>query len=75
MRWVRYRGWRLEEETPEGGRVRLRIRFDAEEEALQFALGFGASIEVIDPPALRGRVTDAALAVLRLYGRNAPDPV
>src|SRR5437879_1469261 len=37
MRWVRYRGWRLEQESPQGERVRIRVRFDAEEEALQFA--------------------------------------
>src|SRR5258708_8177760 len=56
MRWVRYRGWRLEEETPEGGRVRVRLRFDVEEEAVQFALSFGAGIEVIEPPELRSAV-------------------
>src|SRR5262249_42600545 len=56
MRWVRYRGWRLEEETPEGERVRIRVRFDAAEEARQFALSFGAAIEVVDPAELRAAV-------------------
>src|SRR5579864_4303210 len=41
MPWVRYRGWRLEEETEEAGRVRVRLRFDVEEEAVQFALSMG----------------------------------
>jgi len=38
---ARYRGWRLEAECAEGDRVRVRVRFDAEEEGLQFALSFG----------------------------------
>src|SRR5215471_9867538 len=38
MRWVKYRGWRVLEEETHTGRVRVRLRFDAEEEALQFAL-------------------------------------
>lgn len=67
LRWVRYRGWRLEQETPEGERVRVRLRFDAEEEAVQFALGFGGGIEVIEPPELRARVLAGAQAVIALY--------
>jgi predicted DNA-binding transcriptional regulator YafY len=67
MRWARYRGWRLEEETPEGALVRIRIRFDAEEEALQFALGFGADVEVLEPVELRAQVREAARATLALY--------
>jgi len=70
MRWVRYRGWRLLEERPEGDRIAVRLRFDAEEEALQFALGFGAEIEVVEPLALRRRVVAAARAISRVYGRG-----
>jgi hypothetical protein len=40
MRWIRYRGWRLEEEQVEGERVRVRLRFDAEKEAIQFSVSF-----------------------------------
>ena len=65
MRWVRYRGWRLEEETPQGSFVRLRLRFDAEEEAIQFALSFAADIEVLEPDTLRERVLAKALALVR----------
>lgn len=68
MRWVRYRGWRLEEEVPEGDRVRVRLRFDVEEEALQFALSFGAEVELIEPRELRAKVVDGAQAIARLYG-------
>ena len=64
MRWIRYRGWRLEEETPEGECFRVKLRFDVEEEALQFALGFSTEIEVIHPPELRDRVLLAARAIL-----------
>jgi predicted DNA-binding transcriptional regulator YafY len=68
MRWIRYRGWRLEEETPEGSLVRVRVRFDAEVEALQFALSFGADVEVVEPVALRAQVRDAAMGTVQLYG-------
>lgn len=64
MRWVRYRGWRLEEEMPEGDRVRMRLRFDIEEEAVQFALSFGGNVEVIEPHALREKVLAGARAIL-----------
>jgi predicted DNA-binding transcriptional regulator YafY len=68
MPWVSYRGWRLEEECAEGARVRLRMRFDSEEEAVQFALSFGAGIEVLDPAELRDRVLDRAREVVKQYG-------
>lgn len=71
MRWVRYRGWRLEEEQPMGDSVRLRIRFDAREEAVQFALSFGGAIEVIEPEELRTLVLDGALAIVRRYQPKA----
>jgi predicted DNA-binding transcriptional regulator YafY len=67
MRWARYRGWRLEEEHEEGNRVRIRVRFDAEEEALQFALSFGADVEVIEPTALRNSVLEAARGTIDRY--------
>jgi predicted DNA-binding transcriptional regulator YafY len=65
MRWAKYRGWRLLEEKTEGERVAVRLRFDAEEEAAQFALSFGADLEVVEPDALRKRVLAAARAILR----------
>ncbi len=52
--WARYRGWRSEDQTPDGENVRLRMRFDIEEEALQFAPSYGTEIEVLDLPELRG---------------------
>ena len=67
MRWVRYRGWRLEGETPEGDLVRVRLRFDVEQEAIQFALSFGGDIEAVEPPELRAKVLAGALAIVKRY--------
>ena len=73
MKWVRYRGWRLEEETAAGERLRIRLRFDIEEEALQFALSFGPALEVLDPPELRAKVLASAEAILRRGFAGSPD--
>jgi predicted DNA-binding transcriptional regulator YafY len=67
MRWARYRGWRLEEQCADGDRARIRVRFDAEEEGLQFALSFGAAAEVIEPKELRCKVLDVARATVERY--------
>jgi predicted DNA-binding transcriptional regulator YafY len=67
LQWVRYRGWRMEEEKPAGGRRQLRMRFDAEIEAIQFALSMGADVEIVEPDSLREKVRDAARAIVRLY--------
>jgi predicted DNA-binding transcriptional regulator YafY len=67
MQWVRYRGWRLEEERAEGESVLLRMRFDSEEEAIQFALSFGGRIEAIEPPGLRGKVLAGAQDIVAVY--------
>lgn len=67
MRWVRYRGWRLEDESAEGDRIRVRLRFDIEEEAVQFALSFGGNVEVVEPEGLRARVLEGARATVRMY--------
>jgi predicted DNA-binding transcriptional regulator YafY len=64
MRWIRYRGWRLEDEIGQTGFVRVKLRFDAEEEAVQFALSFGGAVEVIEPPELRDKVFAGARAIL-----------
>ena len=71
MRWARYRGWRLEGECAEGNRVRIRVRFDTEEEGLQFALSFGADAEVIEPPELRSKVLEAARGTVERYTSTA----
>jgi predicted DNA-binding transcriptional regulator YafY len=70
MRWARYRGWRLEEQTDEGERMRIRVRFDAEEEALQFALALGADAYVVEPADLRDKVVAAARATVTQYSTS-----
>jgi predicted DNA-binding transcriptional regulator YafY len=71
MRWARYRGWRLQEETREGERIRIRLRFDIGEEGLQFALGFGTAVEVVEPVELRAKVAAAVQDLARLYTRDS----
>jgi predicted DNA-binding transcriptional regulator YafY len=67
MPWVRYRGKRIEEQIDEGERVRVRMRFDVDLEALQFALALGASVEAVEPPELRARVLEVARSLMSRY--------
>ncbi len=67
MPWIRYRGWRVQSEDPAGDRVRVSLRFDADYEALQFALSLGAHVEVVEPDELRDRVRSAAASLVQLY--------
>jgi predicted DNA-binding transcriptional regulator YafY len=69
--WMRYRGKRVEQETVEGSRVRVRMRFDVEHEALQFALALGANIEVVEPAELRERVLGVAKVLVGRYEASA----
>jgi predicted DNA-binding transcriptional regulator YafY len=67
MPWIRYRAWRVQEESPAGDRIRLKLRFDIEDEALQFALALGNGLEVEEPLDLRTRVLAAAEKIVALY--------
>jgi predicted DNA-binding transcriptional regulator YafY len=60
---------RIEEtgEPDAAGWVRAALRFDAEEMACEFALGFGTQLEVLEPPPLREKVLQMARAVVGLY--------
>jgi predicted DNA-binding transcriptional regulator YafY len=60
---------RIEEIHPpdEDGWQKLLIRFDIEEEACLYTLGFGAQIEVLEPPELREKIVRMAHEVLELY--------
>jgi len=69
--WVCYRSWRLIEQRPVGERFRVSLRFDAPEEARQFALGFGAELEVLEPKELRDHVIATARAVVAAYSDPA----
>jgi predicted DNA-binding transcriptional regulator YafY len=70
--WVCYRSWRIVEQVQDGERFRVSMRFDAPEEARQFALAFGAELEVVAPSELREHVIAAASAVVAAYARETP---
>lgn len=71
---LRYGGWfaRIEETGEAGpdGWIRVAIRFETEEEACSFVLGFGPQIEVLDPAALREKVLRAAERIVAVYRRD-----
>jgi predicted DNA-binding transcriptional regulator YafY len=67
LRWVRYKGWRVVEQLDEGERIRVRVRFDSEEEVVQLALAHGADVELIEPAALREVVREAARRTMENY--------
>lgn len=53
---------------PDGeGRVLVRMRFQFAEEACEFALGFGAQVEVIEPIELRAKIVEMARQVMEFY--------
>ena len=56
----------------EEGWVEVSVRFDAEEMACEYALGFGTQLEVLEPVALREKVLEAAQNVVAFYRRKAP---
>lgn len=53
------------------GWVEVSLRFDVEEMACEYALGFGTQLEVLEPAALRERVLAAAQSVVALYVQDA----
>ena len=57
-------------ETCTDGWLTLTVGFDVEEMACEYALGFGANLEVLEPAALRMKVGDMARKVLKLYEAN-----
>ncbi|MBI5667145.1 MAG: YafY family transcriptional regulator [Chloroflexi bacterium] len=71
----RMRAWRFTQveevsQPDERGCVTVHIRFEIEDEACDYVLSCGARVEVIEPPALRERVRQAARAILALYGEG-----
>lgn len=54
------------------GWVEVALRFDVEEMACEYALGFGTQLEVLEPATLRERVLAAAQNVVAFYSPNAP---
>jgi predicted DNA-binding transcriptional regulator YafY len=65
--WVCYRSSRVVEKVQVGNRYRVSLRFDAPEEARQFALAGGSELEVVAPQELRDSVITTARAVVAAY--------
>jgi predicted DNA-binding transcriptional regulator YafY len=57
------------EDDGEGWR-RVRMRFQFAEEACEFALGFGARVEIVEPAELRAKVLEMAEEVVGFYKRG-----
>jgi predicted DNA-binding transcriptional regulator YafY len=56
-------------ETDSDGWLRVSVRFDVEEMACEYALGFGPNLEVLEPRSLREKVIAAAQQVLEFYSK------
>jgi len=56
-------------ETDSDGWLRVSVRFDVEEMACEYALGFGPNLEVLEPRSLREKVIAAAQQVLESYSK------
>ncbi|HSB11432.1 MAG TPA: YafY family protein [Blastocatellia bacterium] len=54
------------------GWIRVAIRFDVEQMAVEYALSFGAKMEVLEPDSLREKVIEAAKDVIAFYAERAP---
>jgi predicted DNA-binding transcriptional regulator YafY len=63
---------RIEEvgEPDHEGWVEVSLRFDVEEMACAYALGFGTQLEVLEPESLCEQVCAAARGVVAFYGRK-----
>jgi predicted DNA-binding transcriptional regulator YafY len=72
---LRYAGRfaRLEQVNPPDtdGWVTLSLRFDVEEQACEYVLGFGANMEVVEPLELRDRVLQRALQLIAFYTHSS----
>ncbi len=69
LRWIRYKGWRVLDQADEGERIRVRLRFDSEDEVVQLALAHGADIELLEPAGLRAVVGETAKRTAEKYDR------
>lgn len=64
---------RIEQTYPpdSDGWIRVAMRFDVEEMAVEYALSFGSKMEVLEPETLREKVIDAAASVIAFYAERA----
>jgi predicted DNA-binding transcriptional regulator YafY len=64
---VRFGAVESTDAADESGWALLRMRFDAQWVACQFALSWGGQIEVLDPPELREQVVETARRIVKFY--------
>lgn len=64
---------RIEQAYPpdSDGWIKVAMRFDVEEMAIEYALSFGAKMEVVEPASLREKVIEAATEVIGFYSDRA----
>lgn len=58
-------------EPDSDGWVEVSMRFQFEGEACEYALSFGAQVEVVEPVELRGKVVEMAEGVIAFYAQRA----
>jgi predicted DNA-binding transcriptional regulator YafY len=56
--------------TDDEGWIHVRLRFDIEEMACEYALSFGSQLEVLEPLALREKVVKMAEGVVNFYANK-----
>jgi predicted DNA-binding transcriptional regulator YafY len=59
----------------EDGWIKVSIRFDVEDVACEYVLGFGAQIEVLEPQSLRERVIASARSIIDFYDQKSGAPL
>jgi len=65
---------RIEHADPpdSNGWIRIVLRFDVEEMAVEYSLAFGSNLEVLEPESLRDKVITAAKGVIAFYAERTP---
>ena len=58
-------------ETDAEGWLIVKVGFDVEEMACEYALGFGANLEVVEPVSLREKVLEMAREVIGFYAEKS----
>jgi predicted DNA-binding transcriptional regulator YafY len=71
---IRFGAIESAEPADDSGWARLQLRFDAQHVACQFALSWGAQIEVLEPAELREQVIDAAQRIVKFYEERKASP-
>jgi predicted DNA-binding transcriptional regulator YafY len=64
---------RIEREYPPDaeGRIRLDLNLEEEHNAVGYLIGFGAQVEVLEPPTLREKIVEIAKEIIAVYSRTS----